>query len=124
MTAHCQIAQAFLYCTLLGSGVCAIFGRLCQEISKVPDPSNGFFYMDFPFFAGLCGFNYNWWNAVKHSDLGKCYKAMIGEVTRVNWKDKRLTLEINRGGSFVHTRILKWGNRKRQQGCLFFSFFI
>ncbi|KZS01815.1 Uncharacterized protein APZ42_001412, partial [Daphnia magna] len=65
LTSHCQIAQALLHYSLLESSVSAIFPQLCNELVKVPDPGNGFFLMDFPFFAGLTGFKYNLWKAVK-----------------------------------------------------------
>lgn len=118
LTSHCQIAQALLHYSLLGSSVSAIFPQLCNELVKVPDPGNGFFLMDFPFFAGLTGFKYNLWKAVKTTDLGKCYKAMITNFHIAppgpNGEQRRyLTLETTQGGSFVHKRIVKWGNRRK-----------
>lgn len=118
LTSHCEISQAILHYLLLGSRGGAVFDEHLCELKKIPDPGNGFFLMDFPFFAGLCGFKYNLWSAVKKTDLGKCYHSMIrGMDPMVVGVDasqtKKLTLETTKGGSFIHTRIIKWGNRKR-----------
>lgn len=56
LTCMCQIAQAILHYALMGPSISLLFVQLMDEVMKVPDPGNGFFYMDHPFFAGLCGF--------------------------------------------------------------------
>jgi hypothetical protein len=103
----------------MGPSISLLFVQLMDEVMKVPDPGNGFFYMDHPFFAGLCGFKYNLWLAVKTTGLEVGYKMMLNnfrqEKDQEGGEEKKrfFTLETTSGGAFVPTRLIRMRDHEK-----------
>jgi hypothetical protein len=87
--------------------VSPVFSILKEELTQLTDPGNGVFLMDFPFFTGLLGFNYNLWKAATSTELDRTYRGMINKFPEVKVDaQKQLTIDINNGGSFIHIRVI------------------
>ncbi len=70
LTCMCHIDQALLHYTLIGSSITPLLITLMDEVRKVPDPGNRFFFKDHTYFSGLCESKYKLWQAVRKSNLG------------------------------------------------------
>nr|WPV71150.1 MAG: RNA-dependent RNA polymerase [Ips phenui-like virus 2] len=115
-----QWAQAFLHYRILGSSVAVLFEKYKDHLLQWPDPASGYFLMDNPFAAGLCGFQYNLWKCCKDSTLGRIYKLYLNGIRTM--ADSGLpslkTIETTYSGAFVGTSIVAWGDRKKWKAIL------
>nr|WAK75725.1 MAG: L protein [Phenuiviridae sp.] len=118
LAANCQLSQMMLHYQVLGSGVSQIFSRYVRVLEQ--DPSVGFFLLDHPFMAGLCGFKYNLFRAVKCTKLGDKYKKVLETQESVSSHRKEAglsskTLVTTKAGSIVDSTIVSMSTRRRWQ---------
>nr|UJQ88213.1 MAG: RNA-dependent RNA polymerase [Timbillica virus] len=118
VTAICQYAQLMLHYRTLGGGVSGLFQEFCDHLIDCPDPALGFFLMDHPLLAGLPGFKYNLYQAVKNTNLGKKYKASLDAQDPLNEKRIELgmntkTLEVTSAGTLTHSTCVTHGSRDK-----------
>lgn len=111
-----QVGQSYLHYVLIGMTTTKYFRSFQVLNSILPDPSLGFFLMDNSLCPGLLGFNYNMWNVVKSSNLGKLYKHRVKplESTNQSLDDTiKLSIELTAHGSLSSTHKILHGNRNK-----------
>lgn len=118
LAANCQLAQMMMHYQILGSGASQLFTRYISILGQ--DPSVGFFLLDNPFMAGLCGFKFNLFRAVKCTKLGDKYKRVLLSQELVS-EDRQAagltakTLITTKAGSIVDSTIVSMSTRRRWQ---------
>lgn len=104
-----QIGQAVLHYKLLGSSVNPLYHKFTFFLRRVPDPSLGFFVLDHPLAAGLCGLSFSHWVLLNHSrEVNKraAYFFRSGEMTTTT------------KGIVTRGCVIRFGERKRAQRLL------
>ncbi|AMA19446.1 RNA-dependent RNA polymerase [Phasivirus baduense] len=111
-----QVGQSYLHYQLIGMTTTKYF-RSFQVLNTIlPDPSLGFFLMDNSLCPGLLGFNYNMWNLVKTSNLGKLFKHRLKPIENKNEsldQTIKLSIELSAHGSLSSTHKIVHGNRTK-----------
>ncbi|QLJ83473.1 RNA-dependent RNA polymerase [Parry's Creek phasivirus 1] len=111
-----QVGQSYLHYQLIGMTTTKYF-RSFQVLNTIlPDPSLGFFLMDNSLCPGLLGFNYNMWNLVKTSNLGKLFKHRLRPIETENEsldETIKLSIELSAHGSLSSTHKIVHGNRAK-----------
>uniref|UniRef100_A0AAN0LIQ3 RNA-dependent RNA polymerase n=1 Tax=Shoal Cavern virus TaxID=3139881 RepID=A0AAN0LIQ3_9VIRU len=118
LTANVQLSQMMLHYQILGASTSLVFGHYSSMLEDSPDPSLGFFLLDHPFLAGLGGFKFNLYLAVKKTRLGEKYKRILKgqEACAPERAEKGLrarTLETTKSGSIVESTIISMSTRKK-----------
>nr|ASY03238.1 RNA-dependent RNA-polymerase [Fairhair virus] len=118
LTANVQLSQMMLHYQILGASTSLVFGHYSLMLEEVPDPSLGFFLLDHPFLAGLGGFKYNLYLAVKKTRLGLKYKRILkGQDEAAGPRAEKgmriRTLETTKAGSLVESTIISMSTRKK-----------
>ncbi|AII01807.1 L protein [Blacklegged tick phlebovirus 2] len=118
LTANVQLSQMMLHYQILGATTSLVFGHYSDMLVSMPDPSLGFFLLDHPFIAGIGGFKFNLYLAVKKTRLGEKYKRiLLGQQTagpeRAEKGLRYRTLETTKSGSIVESTIISMSTRKK-----------
>ncbi|AHH60917.1 RNA-dependent RNA polymerase [Cumuto virus] len=99
-----QIAQSLLHYRLMGYSVNPLFTQYSVCLTKIPDPSLGFFLMDNKLSAGLAGLSYSlWMMTCKNDNLSKLYSRMLDEGN----------LTTTTTGQITRACQIRFGNRQR-----------
>jgi hypothetical protein len=106
---YTQVAQAILHYRLMGMNVAPLFFCFGMLMSKLPDPSMGFFLMDNPIACGVAGLQYNYWKVIRsNQNLAKRLSHLL--------TNKDLTTTTS--GAPNSAVLIMWGRRKRWERLL------
>jgi hypothetical protein len=75
-------SQALLYYRMMGSTVTDRFILFSQLITRIPDPSLGFYLVDHPLAVGIPGFSYNLWKMMSFSIINRYYKRKFFRIIK------------------------------------------
>ncbi|API68876.1 RNA-dependent RNA polymerase [Anhanga virus] len=117
----CQVqqAQCTIHYMLMGMGVSQLFEHFKCAILEWLDPGLGFFLLDNPYAAGLGGFRFNLFKAIKETKLQKLYSFFLKRVRNspcLEGEDDALISEscsVSPGGALILSSSLKWGSRQK-----------
>ncbi|XP_044010935.1 uncharacterized protein LOC122854392 [Aphidius gifuensis] len=65
----CQISQAMMYYRMLGCSISPLWYEYAEKISKILDPTMGFYYIDNPRYCGLASIRFGLWLLTKNSQI-------------------------------------------------------
>ncbi|AEL29685.1 polymerase [Rio Claro virus] len=119
LAACVQHSQCTIHYMLMGMGVSELFYEYRKAVKRWKDPGIGFFLFDNPYAAGLGGFRYNLYRAIRGTSLQKLYAYFMKKVRGHNVTDNEDGIaepeacSVSPGGALILSSSLKWGSREK-----------